>query len=377
MKVNDNIDLTYLLEKINIYKTNTILKNNIKDICIQENLLHKYINFTYSTEEKCNYLSITNKFFPIFNLNRYINYKFPKFINNLQLNNSILNLDIIFQLLYLKKNTLNTSQKYINSTNKLLTIDLQSIEKTFELTTSVTNIYIINPLLSIILNLYRYSKYLYTIYIPTHNLINNFNIILVSGKFVSAVKYLKLPISLIRGGEIITTGHCDTKLLAFHYNNSMLYTVSIYRSSKNTQIYIYNIILESLLKQYKYQGIILPSFLFEIVLKRMVSYVKVYYSGDSSLYLNDILSLTLVNLLNKGLLTHGFTPILYSPVVLGISRISISQSGVLSSLSFQNTLKSLSNLILDNKVDWLLDLKSRIIVSDLINTGTGWYKHYN
>ena len=144
-----------------------------------------------------------------------------------------------------------------------------------------------------------------------------------------------------------------------------------YEAAKQSLFFAMNLIIESLLNQYLIQGISLPSIHFELMAKKMTSCVKILTPGDLNLTIGNILPLTLIETLNLAAKFSGFRMCTYTPIILGITKSTIATSGLLSSISFQETLKLLGNAALHQSTDWLTDLKSKIIATDLIPSGTG------
>ncbi|KAF8819416.1 putative Rna polymerase C1 [Cardiosporidium cionae] len=128
---------------------------------------------------------------------------------------------------------------------------------------------------------------------------------------------------------------------------------------------------ESLCKQYINNGIRLPTIHFELIAKKMTSCVKLTSIGDTAFKYNDILPFNLIHTVNMALAYHGYTISYYKPHLLGISRSVLAYSGFLSASSFQETIKTLINSALESKVDWITDLKTRIMFADLITSGSG------
>lgn len=108
----------------------------------------------------------------------------------------------------------------------------------------------------------------------------------------------------------------------------------------------------------------------------MTSFVRINYIGDSSLIENDIFSFSALKTLNYTLCILGYRQLLYSPIVLGISKSILAASGFLASISFQEIIRYLIKLSMEHSTEWLTDLKSKIITTDLIKTGSGWHRHF-
>jgi len=66
-----------------------------------------------------------------------------------------------------------------------------------------------------------------------------------------------------------------------------------------------------------------------------------------------------------------FVPATASPVLLGITKASLSTESFLSAASFQETTKVLTEAAIKGKVDPLLGLKENVLIGKLIPAGTG------
>ena len=66
----------------------------------------------------------------------------------------------------------------------------------------------------------------------------------------------------------------------------------------------------------------------------------------------------------------------YEPILIGISKISLSNSSFLSEASFQETTRVLTKSAIEGKIDWLYGLKENVILGNLIPAGTGYKFKY-
>lgn len=62
----------------------------------------------------------------------------------------------------------------------------------------------------------------------------------------------------------------------------------------------------------------------------------------------------------------------YEPIVLGISKSSLSKNSFISSACFQETTRILTKAAIMGRIDWLKGLKENIIMGNLIPTGTSY-----
>jgi DNA-directed RNA polymerase subunit beta' len=73
----------------------------------------------------------------------------------------------------------------------------------------------------------------------------------------------------------------------------------------------------------------------------------------------------------------GGAPATGKPVLLGITKASLSTDSFISAASFQETTRVLTEAAINGKVDYLRGLKENVIMGRLIPAGTGmdYYRH--
>ena len=74
---------------------------------------------------------------------------------------------------------------------------------------------------------------------------------------------------------------------------------------------------------------------------------------------------------NERVMAQGGRPAVAEPIVLGITKASLSTESWLSAASFQETTRVLTDAALAGKVDYLRGLKENVIIGRLIPAGTG------
>nr|QEM01816.1 plastid-encoded DNA-directed RNA polymerase beta''B [Nephromyces sp. ex Molgula occidentalis] len=297
-------------------------------------------------------------------LTKYINkYNFINNIYSLNLNNSL-------KTLYSNLISPKTSSDIISG--------LQYIETIFESKTKLNESFIINK--GYLINETSYNNYdkinkIYLNKVIIFNTSNQYSVWLGISKSIKS--FLIEPTSIVSGGDIIMQSSYDpSSLLDLKFKTLSSY-FNQFKSIKISFNFIFNIIIESLSKQYLSNNINIPIIYFEILVKKMTSCVKIINSGNSYFKNEDILPLNIVHLTNVSYILHNNNQILYKPKLLGISRSILASSGFLTAASFQHTIRILIKSALENQIDWLVDLKSKLILSDLIPTGSGWYRFFN
>jgi DNA-directed RNA polymerase subunit beta' len=78
---------------------------------------------------------------------------------------------------------------------------------------------------------------------------------------------------------------------------------------------------------------------------------------------------------NDALRAEGKTPVVFSNLLLGITKASLSTDSFISAASFQETTRVLTEAAIMGKRDELRGLKENVIVGRLIPAGTGMAYH--
>jgi DNA-directed RNA polymerase subunit beta' len=68
---------------------------------------------------------------------------------------------------------------------------------------------------------------------------------------------------------------------------------------------------------------------------------------------------------------EGQQPATFQPLLLGITKASLSTDSFISAASFQETTRVLTEAAIQGKVDYLRGLKENVIIGHLIPAGTG------
>nr|YP_009193341.1 RNA polymerase beta'' subunit [Nitzschia sp. IriIs04]BAT70266.1 RNA polymerase beta'' subunit [Nitzschia sp. IriIs04] len=143
------------------------------------------------------------------------------------------------------------------------------------------------------------------------------------------------------------------------------YTAS-YNSFKELQFYL----LKNIQSIYQSQGVFINDKHLKIIITNMTSNVLVLNIGDSPLIKYEIIDLYHANYINNTLIINSLSPIIYVPILQGITKISLNNKSFLAASSFQSTISVLMKASLEGKIDWLQGLKENIIVGNSIPAGT-------
>lgn len=140
------------------------------------------------------------------------------------------------------------------------------------------------------------------------------------------------------------------------------------KAARQTILKIQQLIVDGVQRVYRSQGVSIAEKHLEVIVRQMTRKVQIIYGGQSGFFPGELVDLDLVEKLNP-LLT---IPIIYEPVVLGITRASLEVDSFLSAASFQQTTKILTVSALLKKYDFLKGLKENLLVGNLIPAGTGF-----
>ncbi len=109
----------------------------------------------------------------------------------------------------------------------------------------------------------------------------------------------------------------------------------------------------------------------EIIIRQMLRKVRVMDAKDSELLAGEIVDKQVFDEINKKRIDQELEPIKAVRVLQGITKASLSVESFLSSASFQETSKMLTDAAIKGKIDHLVGLKENIIIGKLIPAGTG------
>ncbi len=122
---------------------------------------------------------------------------------------------------------------------------------------------------------------------------------------------------------------------------------------------------------YRLQGVKINDKHIEVIVRQMLRQVTVTDSGDSHFLLGENVEKWRFDEENEKIIEKGEKPAIAEPLLLGITKASLSTESFVSAASFQETTKVLSDASVAGKVDHLKGLKENVIMGRLIPAGTG------
>ena len=126
---------------------------------------------------------------------------------------------------------------------------------------------------------------------------------------------------------------------------------------------------------YRLQGVKINDKHIETIVRQMLKRVRITDAGDSRFMLDQQVEWWKFQEENERLLRENLHPASAEPLLLGVTKASLSTDSFISAASFQETTKVLTNAAMAGKVDDLSGLKENVIMGRLISAGTGLKKY--
>ena len=122
---------------------------------------------------------------------------------------------------------------------------------------------------------------------------------------------------------------------------------------------------------YRLQGVKINDKHIETIVRQMLKRVRITDAGDTKFMLDQHIEWWKFQEENERLLQENLQPASAEPLLLGVTKASLSTDSFISAASFQETTKVLTNAAMAGKVDDLSGLKENVIMGRLISAGTG------
>jgi DNA-directed RNA polymerase subunit beta' len=131
-------------------------------------------------------------------------------------------------------------------------------------------------------------------------------------------------------------------------------------------------IISEVNKIYELQGVTISRKHIELIVKQMMSRVRVTATGESRFTAGDVVEEWILIEENTRLKAEGKEPAKVEKLILGITETSLSRKSFLSAASFQNTTRVLINAAVKGSEDNLAGLMENVIIGKLIPAGSGF-----
>ena len=122
---------------------------------------------------------------------------------------------------------------------------------------------------------------------------------------------------------------------------------------------------------YRLQGVKINDKHIEVIVRQMLRRVQITSAGESRFMIGEQVEWWKFEDERDRLIAAGQTPPVAEPMLLGVTKASLSTESFISAASFQETTKVLTNAAMAGKIDELAGLKENVIMGRLISAGTG------
>ncbi|MBU4342816.1 MAG: DNA-directed RNA polymerase subunit beta' [Candidatus Omnitrophica bacterium] len=140
---------------------------------------------------------------------------------------------------------------------------------------------------------------------------------------------------------------------------------------KRLQEYLVNEVQEV----YRLQGVRINDKHIEIIVKQMLKKIRIEDPGDTDFLAGMQVDKTVFQEENSKVAKKKGKPASATPILLGITKASLSTESFISAASFQETTRVLTDAAASGRVDNLRGLKENVIMGHLIPAGTGFKSH--
>ena len=122
---------------------------------------------------------------------------------------------------------------------------------------------------------------------------------------------------------------------------------------------------------YRLQGVTINDKHIEVIVRQMLRRVRIKDVGDTQFLADEQVEKHVFERENAKVIARGGQPAVAEPMLLGITKASLSTESFISASSFQETTKVLTEASISGKTDDLRGIKENVIMGRLIPAGTG------
>ena len=130
-------------------------------------------------------------------------------------------------------------------------------------------------------------------------------------------------------------------------------------------------LVDEVQRVYRSQGVNVHDKHIEVIVRQMLRKVRIDMPGDTEMLPGEMVERFAFAEVNARTLAAGGEAATATPVLLGITKASLSTDSFLSAASFQETTRVLTEAAINGQVDRLRGLKENVIIGKLIPAGSG------
>jgi DNA-directed RNA polymerase subunit beta' len=128
---------------------------------------------------------------------------------------------------------------------------------------------------------------------------------------------------------------------------------------------------------YRLQGVSINDKHIEVIVRQMLRKVRVEDAGDTPFLIGEQVDRFTFARENEAVIGRGGRPATARPILLGITKASLTTDSFISAASFQETTRVLTEAAITGAIDDLVGLKENVIMGRLIPAGTGMAEYRN
>jgi len=134
-------------------------------------------------------------------------------------------------------------------------------------------------------------------------------------------------------------------------------------------------LLNEVQEVYRLQGVKINDKHIGVIVRQMLQKVRIVDPGETEMLEGENVDKTVFRETNDGAMNKDERPAVSEPLLLGITKASLTTQSFISAASFQETTRVLTDAAIRGARDDLLGLKENIIIGHLIPAGTGMYRY--
>ncbi len=136
-------------------------------------------------------------------------------------------------------------------------------------------------------------------------------------------------------------------------------------------------LVDEVQKVYRLQGVSINDKHIEVIVRQMMRKVRIEDPGDTEFLIGEQVDRMVFQEENLRVKAEGKAPAQGKPLLLGITKASLTTDSFVSAASFQETTRVLTEAAINGMLDELRGLKENVIMGRVIPAGTGMTKYKN
>ena len=136
-------------------------------------------------------------------------------------------------------------------------------------------------------------------------------------------------------------------------------------------------LVDEVQKVYRLQGVSISDKHIEIIVRQMMKKVRIEDPGETTFLIGEQVDRRVFHEENIRVKAQGGRPAQGKPLLLGITKASLTTDSFISAASFQETTRVLTEAAINGAVDELIGLKESVIMGRIIPAGTGMSRYGN